>query len=390
MDLIKALGDDTLSMSSPRVGQRASRGATPSGSDQYPEALPRVRRSAPPGGPAESESPTPSPSNVVTPPAPPDLDLGQDMRLDLGPVLSGLPSPHEPGQTTLDGDLDGRLGHDACSAAYPYNPIDLSNIMEYFSTGVDVLDLPRHGSASPGFPLPAQTAMDLNYSAQQSASSTDLDAKSGLEHSCLRTTKALQQSVVMMTCRDETTHRDHGIVANAQPITTTDQALLTCSSISKQLTEILQCRCEADAYLPFLITVIISKLLATYGAIAKVDESTLFGFGSKLNIHQERNKERSRQQRQQQAAFASVPLRLGAYDVDSELEGALRVQLVLHELSKVEWVLQLFEEKYCYYGEDPKSNERTIYSALGQFIKQRYAATKTACEHRKKSPSLGT
>jgi len=200
-----------------------------------------------------------------------------------------------------------------------------------------------------------------------------------------------------------------------------------CSSIGQQLAEILQCRCEADAYLPFLIAVIISKVLATYGAIAKVDDSTPFSFGSMSNPGNPKDQEKEKemgmereaeqhqhlnqnqhipqhqqqqpqqsllqsqpQQQQQQDTFLAVPLRLGAYNVDSKLEGLLRSQLVLYELSKLERVVQLFSEKYCQSGPGTTApeNERfgeedmTIYSALGQFITQRYTRIKNACEVR--------
>lgn len=185
-----------------------------------------------------------------------------------------------------------------------------------------------------------------------------------------------------MASRGETIQREHGMMASTPPITTIDQALLMCSRFSKQLIEILRCPCEADAYLPFLTAVIISKVLATYGAIAKVDDSTPFKFSSILDSQKE--------QEQQQDAFVAVPLRLGAYDVDGELEGVLRAQLVLHELSKLECVVQLFAQKYCQGGGDEKSSEdRTIYSALGQFIKYRYARTKVACELRSSLQTLG-
>ena len=270
------------------------------------------------------------------------------------------------------------------------------------------------------------------------------------EHDCLKVAKAIQQSVIILASKGETPMKqqqqqqqqqhDRGLAGNnnnsnnnnntSSPLITTDQAMLMCSSISQQLAEILQCRCEADAYLPFLIAVIISKVLATYGAIAKVDDSTPFSFGSVSNPGNPRDQEKEKemgmereaeqhehlnqnqhipqhqqqqqqqqqpplqsqpqQQQQQQDTFLAVPLRLGAYNVDSKLEGLLRSQLVLYELSKLERVVQLFSEKYCQSGPGTTAleNERfgeedmTIYSALGQFITQRYTRIKNACELR--------
>ncbi|KAL8795157.1 MAG: hypothetical protein Q9195_002312 [Heterodermia aff. obscurata] len=289
-----------------------------------------------------------------------------------------------------------------------HNPIDVTNTMNFFNTTADDSTLPGVESHSPDFSLSHQPPMDFDYFSQfdlsdpeppwisemttpESTGPCANDSSAPVDpalqqpqaplygHSCLRTTKTLQQSVLTMTSRSETMPREHNIPPSTPP--TTDQAMLMCSTTSKQLMEILQCRCDADAYLPFLISVIISKVLATYGAIAKVDDSTPFNFGSSLKVQKE--------QEQQQDAFVAVPLRLGAYDVDGELEGVMRAQLVLHELSKFECVVKRFSEKYCLGGGDEKSSEeRTIYAALGQFIKQRYARTKVACELRSPSPTM--
>lgn len=164
-----------------------------------------------------------------------------------------------------------------------------------------------------------------------------------------------------------------------------------CSSISKQLIKILQCRCEVDAHLPFLISVIISKLLAAYAAIAKVDDSTPFNSGSIQRLQkeqQEQEQEQEREQEQGKDAFVAVPLRLGAFEMDGELECVLRARLVLHELSKLECLVQLFAESYCQgegaagAGDNSSSNEGGIYSDLGRFVKLRFARTRAACELR--------
>ena len=290
----------------------------------------------------------------------------------------------------------------------PHNPLDATNSMDFFNTSADDSTLPGVESHSPDFSLSLQPTMDFDYFSQfdlsdpeppwisemttpestgQCANDSSAPVDTALQqpqaplygHSCLRTTKTLQQTVMMMTSRSEETPREQSPGGSTLP--TTDQAMLMCSTTSKQLMEILQCRCDADAYLPFLISVIISKVLATYGAIAKVDDSTPFNFGSSLKTQKE--------QEQQQDAFVAVPLRLGAYDVDGELEGVMRAQLVLHELTKFECVVKLFAEKYCLgVGDEKSSEERVIYAALGQFIKQRYARTKKACERR--SPSQTT
>ncbi|KAI1293156.1 hypothetical protein F5Y03DRAFT_374609 [Xylaria venustula] len=202
-------------------------------------------------------------------------------------------------------------------------------------------------------------------------------------HSCLNTAKMLQKSILAMSTRNEMMQGELNGLGCPPSITTIDQALLMCSNASQQVVEILKCQCKADAHLPFLITVLISKVLATYGAIAKADDSTPFNFGTPSPTPMEQELEHRRQHNQEEA-FAAVPLRLGVYDVDRELEETLRGHIVLHELLKLKGMVQLFAEKYCHAGTDKKhqSEGGLIYSALGQFVQERYAATMAACAQR--------
>lgn len=354
-------------------------------------------------------SPTPPTADSVPSPLLIGPFQDEDLSMDVEP---GLPdsSSLSPAMPTAQNNKMGLQSGQSTGSSSP-NPIDVRNIMDCLYASADDFILPGLESQSTGFSLSVPSAMDFDYFSQfdlsepewlwiseittptsigQGANDSAIPVDPALqqpqaplyEHCCLRTTKTLQQSVNMMESRGETMQSEHSILASTPPITTTDQALLMCSSISKQLIEILQCQCEADAYLPFLIAVIISKVLATYGAIAKVDDSMPFNFGCIPKIQQEKE--------QQHDAFMAVPLRLGAYDVDGELEGVLRSQLVLHELSKLECVVQLFAEKYCLSeGDEKPSDDRTIYSALSQFIKHRYARIKAACELKNPLPTLG-
>ncbi|EEQ32238.1 hypothetical protein McanMca71_008018 [Microsporum canis] len=270
--------------------------------------------------------------------------------------------------------------------------INAMAMIDYFYTSTDDFALPgAEYQSSPGFSLSVPQTTDFDCFPQipslssigeddnnTALSPEDLALKQphGLlnGHSCVRAMKMLQASI-----SGEPTHREHSILSSTPPITTTDQALLACSGVSKQLIEMLECRCEADAYLPFRITVMISKVLATYSAIAKVDDLTPFSFCSISKIQQE--------QGQGQADFMAAPLWLGAYEVDRELEGTLRAQLVFHELSKFEPVVKLFADKYCQNGDEAPGEDGAIYSALGQFIKHRFDTTKTACELRSPLPT---
>ena len=377
----------------PRPGQTTAHGPGALDSDQTLQSILQAGQRQ--SSISTTKSSTPPASDSIPSPAPIAPFQDQDICMDLDPGLRDPSPPFSTIPAAQNNKMGLPSGHGTDFSSH--NPIDVTNTMGFFNTSADDSTLPGLESHSPDFSLPVQPAMDFDYFSQfdlsdpeppwisemttpestgQCANDSSAPVDPALQqpqaplygHSCLRTTKTLQQSVLTMTSRNETTQREHSIPPSTPP--TTDQAMLMCSTTSKQLMEILQCRCDADAYLPFLISVIISKVLATYGAIAKVDDSTPF------------------KQEQQQDAFVAVPLRLGAYDVDGELEGMMKAQLVLHELMKFECVVKLFSEKYCLGGrggDEKSSEEKTIYAALGQFIKQRYARTKVACEHRNPS-----
>ncbi|KAI0837707.1 hypothetical protein F5Y06DRAFT_270037 [Hypoxylon sp. FL0890] len=224
------------------------------------------------------------------------------------------------------------------------------------------------------------TAMLIDPQLQQPTSAAQND------HICSRKIRLIRRSIAMMTGGDETFHNELCICSSTSPIRTMDQALLMCSNVGQQLLELLGSPCEGgcDPHLPFLITALISKVLATYSAIAKIDVSTRFKFG---NSPPSQRSQQPTPQQEKEDAFESVPLQLGAFVVDRELEGVLWAHMVLHELSKLECIGQLFEEKYCQEEGNSEGNggDSMIYSALNQFIRVRYTATKKACENRSTS-----
>ncbi|KAI0430872.1 hypothetical protein F5Y09DRAFT_306400 [Xylaria sp. FL1042] len=299
--------------------------------------------------------------------------------------------------------------------------LDVTNVNDDMSTNAHNFYLSMMESGSSGLPLSAQPPLDLDYFTEFDFSEPDLlrafelptpdslpptshDTTMPLDpalqqsqtplygHSCLNTAKRLQKSILAMSTRNEVMQGELNGLGCPPSITTIDQALLMCSNASQQVVEILKCQCKADAHLPFLITVLISKILATYGAIAKADDSTPFNFGTASRNPMEQELEQQQHHHHnhhhhQEDAFVAVPLRLGAYDVDRELEERFRSHIVLHELLKLKGMVQLFAQKYCQATTDKKnpSEGGLIYSALGQFVEQRYAATMAACALRSTS-----
>jgi hypothetical protein len=399
IEFIKALNAGKLQM------PPTSHGSGSSDVDQCLRAAAQIDQSQLPDNaikaltpPSSESAPSPIPKEQY-----PDLDLSLDREIR-------LPDPISPFQripTTLDNDMGvqpvpstGSPGHD---------PMDGMNIMDYLFTNGDDFTMPELDSPSPNFSNSVSSTIEsdffphLDFTKPEPSWHNHLTAPNNFchppddsslfmnpslhqqpqtppyGHSCLRAAKSLQKSVIIMASRGDTMQPEPNLMGGPHPIITADQALVMCSSITQQLTDILQCSCDANAYLPFLLSVIISQVLAAYGAIAKIDDNTPFNYGSIPK----------QQMPQEQSAFVSVPLRLGAYNVDGEIEGRLRAQLVLHELSKLEGVVQLFSDKYSAGGREEKLGEdRFIYSALGQFIKHRYTKVKAACELRSPSPTM--
>ncbi|KAI0814247.1 hypothetical protein GGR55DRAFT_687204 [Xylaria sp. FL0064] len=335
------------------------------------------------------------------------------------------PVPVGPFQHTEGMDLD-MAAADYNNGGVPSGPstdpathslLDVTNVHDEMSTNAHNLYLSMMDSGASGLSMSAQPPLDLDYFTEFDFSEPDLlrafelptpdslpptshDNTIPLDpalqqsqtpmygHSCLNTAKRLQKSILAMTSRNEIMQGDLNGLGCSPSITTIDQALLMCSNASQQVVEILRCQCKADAHLPFLITVLISKILATYGAIAKADDSTPFNFGNASQTPMEQELEQQQQQHHyQEDAFVGVPLRLGAYDVDRELEERFRSHIVLHELLKLKGMVQLFAQKYCQVAADKKnpSEGGLIYSALGQFVEQRYGATMAACALRSTS-----
>ncbi|KAM5486456.1 hypothetical protein MaudMau93_004979, partial [Microsporum audouinii] len=312
IDLIKAQNANTL-MPPHHYAQTTARAARPS--------LEPGEQSRSLGSTAKSSTP-PTPNSE---PPPQDSDLS----LDLEPEITAS-SSHPSIPTTYTYKRDPPSEQSKASSCY--GSIDAMAIIDYLYTSTDDFALPgAEYQSSPGFSLSVPQTTDFDCFPQIPSLSSiregdnnailspeDLALKQpqGLlnGHSCVCAMKTLQASI-----GGEPTQREHSILSSTPPITTTDQALLACSSVRKQLIEMLECRCETDAYLPFRISVMISKVLATYSVIAKVDDLTPFSFCNISKIQQE--------QGQGQADFMAAPLWLGAYEVDRELEGTLRAQL---------------------------------------------------------------
>ncbi|KAK3386510.1 hypothetical protein B0H63DRAFT_467887 [Podospora didyma] len=168
--------------------------------------------------------------------------------------------------------------------------------------------------------------------------------------------------------------------------TPVDHALVVCSSVRKQLLEILRCPYRHDAHLPFLVAVTFSKTLMVYSAVADLGDPTL-SRDTLPDTLQESHHEPPPNLQETQQGYRSVALRVGSYDIEDDQFGKqLKAQLILHELSKMKDIEELFWEKYC-GGGDRGTGNSSIYVALGAFVKDRLAKTIQGCELRRDSLS---
>ncbi|KAH9893107.1 hypothetical protein F4778DRAFT_749712 [Xylariomycetidae sp. FL2044] len=215
------------------------------------------------------------------------------------------------------------------------------------------------------------------------------------QHNCLDRAKSLLYRVNAIIPNHQ--------ISDGDPVTTvppnaTDQAVAICSDVGDQLLELLECTCNQDAYLPFLIFVIICKVLETYGTIA-ADPSDTIATGTPISSPAPGlAPQQQQQQQQQQSQIQTAPLRFGcSYDADTDLSGLVRAQLVAQHMEKLKRVEDLFWNKYC--GDDDtreapegvrgagvvesgSGGDRAVYSPLAQFIRDRHARAASACASR--------
>jgi hypothetical protein len=173
------------------------------------------------------------------------------------------------------------------------------------------------------------------------------------EHDCMRTAQSILRTLSFLSM--------NGTTSKAfSSLPTIDQALTTNTMAVKSLLDILSCHCAHDPYLPFLLSVISSKVLAWYQAIACANTSAFLVSGSIFAGRE---------------MAMPIPIPLGAYKLNGEYEEKMRIQLVLNELRKVEVLVDKYKQRFCNGGERAYNEDTGVYSALETFLRKRLKET---------------
>ena len=145
--------------------------------------------------------------------------------------------------------------------------------------------------------------------------------------------------------------------------TAVDTALRNNATAIKDVLTLLSCTCNQDPYLPFALTVIISKMIAWYHSVGRADTSKT-DLGHFAAVEE----------------LVHVPLTLGTYEPDPEYVMQARLQLVQQDLRKVKPLIVQFENRFCSKGPGDISQDIGVYSALLSFLKSRLKETEEELE----------
>ncbi|KAF2739891.1 Zn-II 2Cys6 regulatory protein [Polyplosphaeria fusca] len=145
--------------------------------------------------------------------------------------------------------------------------------------------------------------------------------------------------------------------ANGLP--TLDAVLSINKAAVEKLFVLLACPCSTNPHFSTTIAFTITKILAWYQAIAGLNQPTV----ESPTITQ-------------MEAFTHTPTSLGKFTLDSEDEDAIRTNLVLTELRKVEKLIDKFSETYCKKANPAETGiDCGVYTALESLLRTRVRDT---------------
>ncbi|KAF2168850.1 hypothetical protein M409DRAFT_52851 [Zasmidium cellare ATCC 36951] len=155
-----------------------------------------------------------------------------------------------------------------------------------------------------------------------------------------------------------------------------DQALSTTARAVQNTHDLITCSCAKDFYLPMLIAIIASKIIAWYQAVAFVrDPYTELPEGKQCS----------------KEVVVEAPLTLGAYQLDDKVGWVLKNQIVLGQLQRLNEVISRYNALYCVEGSSGHLAEGTrLYGSMGGFLKSRLQFTVQEIESRLKASGHGS
>ncbi|KAK4499857.1 hypothetical protein PRZ48_008043 [Zasmidium cellare] len=150
-----------------------------------------------------------------------------------------------------------------------------------------------------------------------------------------------------------------------------DQALSTTARAVQSTHDLITCSCSKDFYLPMLIAIIASKIIAWYQAVAFVrDPYTELPEGKQCT----------------REVVVEAPLTLGAYQLDDKVGWVLKNQIVLGQLQRLNEVISRYNALYCAEGSSGHLAEGSrLYGSMGGFLKSRLQYTVQEIESRLKA-----
>ncbi|KAH6673161.1 hypothetical protein B0J14DRAFT_65395 [Halenospora varia] len=140
-------------------------------------------------------------------------------------------------------------------------------------------------------------------------------------------------------------------------IPTIDHALATNKETIDSLERVIECSCSLNPELYLILTLVASKLIAWYGAVARCDHQLNTGLldNNMPNMAPER--------------VRYLPITLGMYHLAGESEEKMRAQLVLRELNRAVGLVGRLAQRFCHsnsldgFGDMSKDGARDAQSA---------------------------
>ena len=137
-----------------------------------------------------------------------------------------------------------------------------------------------------------------------------------------------------------------------------DQVLIKNKTAIENAYNLLACSCSNDPHFALTLALICNKILGMYEAVIKT--SGLTSESPTTRMLRPSN------------SGPSIPITVGAYQMDAEDEERIRIQIVVNELRKVKGLVDRYASKYC---NSVGGTGEGIYSALEGFLRSKLTTT---------------
>ncbi|TAQ84670.1 hypothetical protein B7494_g7014 [Chlorociboria aeruginascens] len=186
-------------------------------------------------------------------------------------------------------------------------------------------------------PPPTESATPTPQSRTCSFVSGDITSPAHTPQDCMSLALNTLQSLHMApnTCTSLSALSTDSPVSPQTP--TIDHVLATNKAIIESVGIILDCSCSLDTQLCLILTLIASKIISWYSAIARNDEGDASSNGSSLKASAER--------------VLYLPITVGKYHLDGADKGKMRAQLVLSELHRVVRLVEQLAKRFNEAGQ---------------------------------------